>query len=41
MRREQYLHYYKETESKADILVDQSEDKIWGQENLNYIEENP
>lgn len=28
MRREQYLHYYKETESKADILVDQSEDKF-------------
>ena len=28
MRREQYLHYYKETESKADILVDQSEGKI-------------
>ena len=24
MRREQYLQYYKETESKADILVDQS-----------------
>ena len=28
MRREQYLLYYKETESKADILVDQSEDKF-------------
>lgn len=28
MRREQYLHYYKETESKADILVDQSEGKF-------------
>ena len=28
MRREQYLQYYKETESKADILVDQSEDKF-------------
>ena len=26
IRREQYLRYYKETESKADILVDQSED---------------
>ena len=26
MRREQYLQYYRETESKADILVDQSED---------------
>ena len=28
MRREQYLQYYRETESKADILVDQSEDKL-------------
>ena len=28
MRREQYLQYYKETESKADILVDQSNDKF-------------
>lgn len=28
MRREQYLRYYKETESKADILVDQSEGKF-------------
>ena len=28
MRREQYLRYYKETESKADILVNQSEGKI-------------
>ena len=28
MRREQYLLYYKETESKADILVNQSEGKI-------------
>ena len=28
MRREQYLQYYKETESRADILVDQSEGKI-------------
>ena len=28
MRREQYLQYYKETESKADILVDQSEGKF-------------
>ena len=26
--REQYLRYYKETESKADILVDQSNDKF-------------
>ena len=28
MRREQYLRYYKETESRANILVDQSEDKF-------------
>lgn len=28
MRRMQYLQYYKETESKADILVDQSDDKF-------------
>lgn len=28
MRRDQYLRYYKETESKADILVDQSEGKF-------------
>ena len=28
MRREQYQRYYRETESKADILVDQSEDKL-------------
>lgn len=28
MRREQYLRYYRETESKADILVDQSQDKF-------------
>lgn len=28
MRREQYLQYYKETESRADILVDQSEGKF-------------
>ena len=28
MRREQYLQYYRETESKADILVDQSQDKF-------------
>ena len=26
MRREQYLRYYRETESKADILINQSED---------------
>ena len=28
MRREQYLQYYKETESRVDILVDQSEGKF-------------
>ena len=28
MRREQYLQYYKETESRADTLVDQSEGKF-------------
>ena len=28
MRREQYLRYYKETESMADILVDQSEGRF-------------
>ena len=28
MRREQYLKYYKETESKADILINQSNDKF-------------
>ena len=28
IRREQYLRYYKETESRADILVAQSEDKF-------------
>lgn len=28
MRREQYQRYYRETEFKADILVDQSEDKF-------------
>ena len=28
MRREQYLQYYKETESRADILVGQSDDKF-------------
>ena len=28
MRREQYLRYYRETESRADILVDQSEGKF-------------
>ena len=28
MRREQYLQYYKETESKADILINKSNDKF-------------
>ena len=28
MRREQYLQYYKEAESKADILINQSNDKF-------------
>lgn len=28
MRREQYLQYYKETESKADILINQSNNKF-------------
>ena len=28
MRREQYLRYYRENESKADILVEQSEDQF-------------
>ena len=27
-RREQYLQYYRETESRVDILVDQSDDKF-------------
>ena len=38
MRREQYLQYYKETESKADILINQSNDKFQDQ-NEYYIEE--
>ena len=38
MRREQYLQYYRETESKADILVDQSEDKF-KVKMTHYIEE--
>ena len=37
MRREQYLQYYKETESEADILINQSNDKF--QIKTNYIEE--
>ena len=40
MRREQYLRYYRETESKADILVDQSEDKFKVKmAHIYYIEE--
>ena len=38
MRREQYLQYYEETESRADILVDQSDDKFQIK-NKHYIEE--
>ena len=41
MRREQYLRYYKETESKADILVDQLEDKFDVKRTQLIIEENP
>ncbi|KXT97896.1 hypothetical protein SMIDD28_01522 [Streptococcus mitis] len=41
MRREQYLRYYKETESRADILVDQSEGKFEVKRSQFYIEENP
>ena len=41
MRREQYLRYYKETEFKADILVDQSEGKFEVKRTQFYIEENP
>ena len=39
MRREQYLQYYKETESKADILVDQSEGKFEVKRTQLIIEE--
>ena len=41
MRREQYLRYYKETESKADVLVDQSEGKLEVKRSRLMIEENP
>ena len=41
MRREQYLRYYKETESKANILVDQSEGKFEVKRTQFIIEENP
>ena len=34
MRREQYLKYYKETESKADILINQSNDKFQIETNI-------
>jgi len=46
MRREQYLQYYKETESKADILINQSNDKfqiktdimtLYGRKNKNSL----
>lgn len=37
MRREQYLQYYKETESRADILVDQSDDKFQIKTNIIII----
>ena len=41
MRQEQYLQYYKETESRADILVDQSEGKFEVKRSQFIIEENP
>ena len=41
MRREQYLRYYKETESKADVLVGQSEGKFEVKRSRLMIEENP
>ena len=41
MRQEQYLRYYKETESKADVLVDQSEGKFEVKRSRLMIEENP
>lgn len=37
MRREQYLQYYKETESKADILINQSNDKFQIETNIMNI----
>ena len=37
MRREQYLQYYKETESKADILINQSNDKFQIKTNIMNI----
>ena len=37
MRREQYLQYYKETESKADILINQSNDTFQIKTNIMNI----
>ena len=37
MRREQYLQYYKETESKADILINQSNNKFQIKTNIMNI----
>ena len=37
MRREQYLQYYKETESEADILINQSNDKFQIKTNIMNI----
>ena len=37
MRREQYMQYYKETESKADILINQSNDKFQIKTNIMNI----
>ena len=37
MRREQYLQYYKETESKTDILINQSNDKFQIETNIMNI----
>ena len=37
MRREQYLQYYKETESKTDILIKQSNDKFQIETNIMNI----
>ena len=37
MRREQYLQYYKETESKADILINQSNDTFQIKTNIINI----
>ena len=37
IRREQYLQYYKETESKTDILINQSNDKFQIETNIMNI----